>query len=167
MLFKCATWSSRHAIRGYVRALHPVSFASVSFRQSRRSLSTLCSITMEDRGEGGCSKICVNSYERTQNAQAVLKLPKASQACPSYFLREGESPVWICTPFKPICGYLHLLTPISGVFPEKKIVYFYGPLLSALWSPTRINPNQPAHAKKQTKNRPNPAKNISTAFIYL
>jgi hypothetical protein len=59
------------------------------------------------------------------------KIPKPSQGSPRLAKPaqatspgRGESHVWICTSLEPICGYLHLLTPINGFFPEKKDCLF-------------------------------------------
>jgi hypothetical protein len=57
-------------------------------------------------------------------AQGSPRLAKPAQATSP---GRGESHVWICTPFKPICGYLHLLTPTNAFFPEKKDCLFFSP----------------------------------------
>src|ERR1700677_4639690 len=36
----------------------------------------------------------------------------------------GSKNLRICPPFEPIIAYLHLIAPICGFFPKKKIVYF-------------------------------------------
>jgi len=116
---------------------------------------------------GECLSGCYSNSAKADVKKSALirvkepNIPKLSQSYPrpakpaqATSPGRGESPVWICTPFKPICSYLHLL---AGFSRKKRLFIFMG-RCSRLCGPrhelTQINPPTPKNKPKTDRNRP-------------